>query len=107
MKVWLARNRRNNKIHAFLNLPCQFFIAGIFLKSDFDDTPCIELDDSSFSDITWENSPKKITILPKYKNYYKLFREVYELSERDKPQKIIKKAIEDYENNSRNSKLSK
>lgn len=107
MKVWLARNRRNNKIHAFLNVPCQFFIAGIFLNSDCDNTPCIELNENSFNDIIWENSPKKITVLPKYKNYHKLWNEVYELSEYDKAEKMIKKEIEDYENNSRNSKLSK
>lgn len=55
---WVARDK-NGEIYMFNNNPKRVDDEGIFLNNSYDGL-CTELDSSLFSEITWENSPKKI-----------------------------------------------
>ena len=55
---WLARDK-NGRIYMFNNNPKRVDDEGIFLNSSYDGI-CTELESILFSEITWQNSPKKL-----------------------------------------------
>ena len=58
---WVARDK-DGKVFMFNNNPKRVDDEGIF-SNNFYDGLCTELDSSLFSEITWENSPKKIKLI--------------------------------------------